>query len=466
MVCSGRSCRDRGADGVVAEIEELLLGVDTGCGVQRTGCLGLCSQAPAAVCCGSYHTRLRSIDKTRAFVARHFPQIEQQTITPIEDVHKGCGSSGGSCSKGSSCSLRCKKAVAAAKEQSKWNIALRDIPEGGQWEARDILTAAGYPAVGVKDVSEAVRGLAMPSTIKNYSRWTLESISPVSKHSAVFRLTCPNVSHPVPGREGGLVRKARVALSGQSTWHTTLLAEVGANDEGPLPWVERDYTPVSTAVDWEEGRCDLLVKIYPLGAGTSWLYRKEVGDQLWLSRPAKTLQVPQLVESGEAFRPASVLLLLAGTGAVAVPQILAHRDAKIAMSTSPWRRLKVPIDLLLSCREDDVLLAPQIAAACLESRMSSPAKGLRNATLLLTPSDASNPPYPDAVGSAGEELERVPNANVVRSRLTEEMVQEAYERMPRPCRVVVSGPGGFNTAVRDYLKGVIECEEHMTILSA
>ena len=41
------------------------------------------------------------------------------------------------------------------------------------------------------------------------------------------------------------------------TWHTTLLAEVGSNGEGPLPWVERDYTPISTWL----GACSAL----PLG---------------------------------------------------------------------------------------------------------------------------------------------------------------------------------------------------------
>mgnify|MGYP002832821885 CR=1 FL=1 len=53
----------------------------------------------------------------------------------------------------------------------------------------------------------------------------------------------------------------------------TLLAEVGANSEGPLPWIERDYTPVSSAKEWETGKCDLLVKVYPDGAATSWLHR-------------------------------------------------------------------------------------------------------------------------------------------------------------------------------------------------
>ena len=39
------------------------------------------------------------------------------------------------------------------------------------------------------------------------------------------------------------------------SWHTTLLAEVGQNGEGPLPWVERDYTPISTWSEWERAPC-------------------------------------------------------------------------------------------------------------------------------------------------------------------------------------------------------------------
>ena len=43
--------------------------------------------------------------------------------------------------------------------------------------------------------------------------------------------------------------------------------KVGPNDEGPLPWIERDYTPVSSAKEWEVGRCEILIKVYPQGRG-------------------------------------------------------------------------------------------------------------------------------------------------------------------------------------------------------
>ena len=118
------------------------------------------------------------------------------------------------------------------------------------------------------------------------------------------------MSVPSPrGLTGGSGR-----LPSPVTWHVTLLAEVGPNGEGPLPWVERDYTPVSTALEWERGRCELLVKVYPDGAASSWLHRAAVpGLRVRLSKPEKTLHVPGLVAEARGFRPASVLLLLAGS---------------------------------------------------------------------------------------------------------------------------------------------------------
>ena len=54
---------------------------------------------------------------------------------------------------------------------------------------------------------------------------------------------------------------------------------------------------------------------------------------------ARTLHVPSLVPEGrsEAFRPSSVLLLLAGTGAVALPQILQHRYVRHTHTTKRER---------------------------------------------------------------------------------------------------------------------------------
>ena len=180
----------------------------------------------------------------------------------------------------------------------------------------------------------------------------------------------------------------------------------------------------------------------------------------------KTLDVPALVADGaRAFRPASVLLLLAGTGCVALPQILAHRDpmTKLSISTPKRDQLKVPVDVVLSCREDDPLLVEDVAAWCAEE---GDAAGLRNATVLVTPEGAGPPQFAAAAKAADAVLAASPNAAVVRARLDGALLREAYARMPRPCRVVVSGPDGFNAACRSALLDLVDDADDVTILAA
>lgn len=252
-----------------------------------------------------------------------------------------------------------------------------------------------------------------------------------------------------------------------NTWHTTLIASVGPNDEGPLPWIERDYTPISTAKEWEKGKVDILIKIYPDGAATSWLHRTKP-KRVWLSKPVRTMSVPGLAtEGGTEFRPASVLLLLAGTGIVALPQILHHRDPlyKLGFGSPRKDQLRVPIDLVASFREDDVLCVPEIAAYCRDEK-----EGLRFCTLLLTKTRDGKKAFPDAAAKgnaqhAEAELKDLQNARILRSRLSAAIVEESVRRMPRPCRVVVSGPDGFNSACRTMLNGIID-RDQVTVLSA
>ena len=65
-----------------------------------------------------------------------------------------------------------------------------------------------------------------------------------------------------------------------------------------------------------------------------------------------------------------------------------------------------------------------------------------------------------------ELLAASPNAAVVRARLDGALLREAYARMPRPCRVVVSGPDGFNAACRSALLDLVDDADDVTILAA
>ncbi len=456
-VCHASTCRTRGAAAVLTEIEELVTEVGSDCLVRQSGCLGYCNNGPNAVVVprgarrldpSNVHVRIKSLEAS-AKVVEH----ATGTRPSLDDAGTRERLAG----------LRAARARQHATSVSKWNAALNGL--AAQAEQRPALTSeltallkkAGFPeGVGV--------GATMPSAIENYSPWSLESVTPVTKHTAVFRFTSSDPKRGTPHPRG------RGRVPAPKTWHTTLLAEVGPNDEGPLPWVERDYTPISSAKEWEQGWCEILIKVYRNGTATSWLHRAAPA-RVWLSKPEKTLSVPSLVMEGRAWRPEGVLLLLAGTGVVALPQLLAHRDPVRLLGIPTPRRdqLRVPIDLILSCREDDAPLLPQIAEWC---REGGEASGVRECTVLLTPraTGAHEPPFPTVqTGDAAEAealLEEIANARVLRARLSADVASQALGRMPDPCRVVVSGPAEFNTAARAILEELMDVDEHVTVLSA
>jgi ferredoxin-NADP reductase len=361
--------------------------------------------------------------------------------------------------------LRAARARAEHRSALHWNRALKGLAEQVRTEPdlrpehEELLAAAGFP-----DGVPPGATLAAARTPTSYAEWSLMSRREVSKHSAVYRFECRDRSRGTPHPRGGGRRPE------PCTWHTTLLAAVGANDEGPLPWIEREYTPVSTAKEWEQGKVNILIKIYPRGAATSWLHKDEPG-KVRLSKPVRTLSVPGLVPHGRgAPKPKSVLLLLAGTGCVALPQVLAHRDPlyKLGLSVPRRQQLHVPIDAVLSFRADDVLLVDEVAERC-RQHLRDARKGLRRATLLLTSPNEGPAPFPKCTrGTAAlaeAALREVENASVQRSRLSAAIVAEAIERMPKPCRVVVSGPSGFNSAAREMLSRVVD-QDSVTVLSA
>jgi len=440
LVCQGSSCRKLGSKVVLAEIEELAKLVGE-CHVRPDGCQNACDLGPNAVII----TKDRGIEKhveIRSFEARARVVKLAMGKNPITYERKA---------KSKHCCAQMKRTA-----HFHWNSTLGNLEKEGEEsfdrhrQRAEILRKAGF--------KNGVAGTELPYAIENYAQWSVNSVEPVSKHSAIFKMSCtdPNRStpHPKKGRRKPV------------TWHSTMLAEVGENSEGPLPWIEREYTPISSSKEWERGYVDILVKIYHNGAATSWLYDKKP-KKLWLSEPVKTLHVPSLSPHVESFSPKSVLLILAGTGVVALPQILYHRDPqrKLGIRTPKRSRLLVPIDLVLSCREDDVLLLPQIAKYC----DAGESKGIRQCTLLLTPANDSPAPFPQVtIGNkleAEKLLEDIPNARIMQSRLNPEIIQEAAEKMVRPCRVLVSGPKNFNTAAREMLQNFFEMDE-IVVLSA
>jgi hypothetical protein len=176
--------------------------------------------------------------------------------------------------------------------------------------------------------------------------------------------------------------------------------------------------------------------------------------------------------------------MLAGTGVVALPQLLAHRDPvnKLGISTPRRDQMKdAPIDVLLSFREDDVLMTPELTRWCREGAagpVSSPFgttyAGVRHCTVLLTPPVMTSgagvpfPSHPKCLSDADDAVASLAKFADVRRgyRLDANGVEAAVARMPPPCRVVVSGSSAFNGAAREYLRELMDIEKHVTILAA
>ena len=374
--------------------------------------------------------------------------------------------------------------------------------------------------VPIEAVSSGPGGKAV--RVQDYARWRVHAVTPVSKHSAVYHFRSDDASRGTPIRKG---RGGRTVWS--KTWHTTLLAEVGEarNAEGPLPWIERDYTPISTAHEWEQGRCDILIKVYlePAGLATEWLHHLSAaameaaatkvaggdaaaggavdgtgaagaGAMVWLSKPMKTLHVPSLAADEKYInrKHASILLLVAGTGVVAVPQVglatpadglpshlhpspshlvfdlspilgqVLHHAHKATCFGGRSPPVTQPVSVIYSCRSDDALLVPELAGFCRDG-------ALARCTLMVTASQPIAAPFPDVadvdVAAAFSELG---NAICVNARLSVETLRAELSLLAKPLRVVVSGPEGFNAACKTMLKQIDDDlgAEAVTVLSA
>ena len=461
-MCHASTCLSQGAEAVLAEIEELVSVVGVKCNVRAGGCLGFCRSAPAAAVISTgandlnpsdVYVRVQSLESS-AKIVKH----ATGKLPSLDDAF----------TRGRLAGLREMRSRQHAARLCKWNASLKGLEETVMnkpeliGELKSLYAKAGFP--------HGERSTMMPTKIANYTQWLLESIEPITKHSAIFHFTSSNLARGTPHPRG------RGKMPEVITWHTTLLAEVGYNVEGPLPWIERDYTPISSAKDWEKGKCDILIKIYEGGAATSWLHRTHAGVHVWLSKPVKTLSMPWLIHDGTPpkFRPSSVLMLLAGTGVVALPQVLAHRDPinELGIGTSSKDQLKVPIDVIYSCREDDVLLLPKIAKWCREygEAENIASKGIRNFTLLLTRGCTATTPYPFTQGGNAQEaysqLQELGNTHIFHEHLNANLISSALQCCPQPCRILVSGPASYNEAARSMLTSFVDVDEQVTILSA
>jgi NAD(P)H-flavin reductase len=240
-----------------------------------------------------------------------------------------------------------------------------------------------------------------------------------------------------------------VAFSGrgrtqwQKIWHVTILCMIGANSEGPLNFIERDYTPVSSSMGWEKGECVLLVKIYQNGKGTQWLNNLKKNSKIAISIPKTTLRLPSLnIESGNiSYNPASVLLIVAGTGIAPAIQILEY-----------FLNTEKPATLIYSARKGDILWVKRF------EWMKEKKQNLKF-VICSTPEQEQD----EIFNSIADDDTNFPELQI--GRITKQLIEQEIQLLEYP-KIVISGPASFNSCVSLYCAEFNIPKDKISILDA
>ena len=135
-----------------------------------------------------------------------------------------------------------------------------------------------------------------------------------------------------------------------------------------MPWIERDYTPVSTAKEWERGTCDLLVKVYEQGAARRGCSGKRRGQGVSHVETDRNFTGPRThaERKGGVVPPKVHAANTCGDGVVALPQLLRTEIREQTRNINPRRDQMKDAPITLFPREDDVLMTPELTRWCRE----------------------------------------------------------------------------------------------------
>jgi len=480
-VCKGRKCWWRGSGQRLEEIEELANSLG-GCTVRSTSCMGACRNGPCIRTIKNGMTQMHYgvgdlkgstaiVEKATGKKVNATRQVAVEEGRPArgKEASLAAKPAAGGSARAKEVSLAARPVagkeqgpargkVAGKREQSgrgqdenlfaKMCACLRGSQGGSESEdeadvgalSRAIPPAAlAIPAMPPPPPAAAATAAAPAAKAghrdSGFVPWKINAVTVVSKWSAVWHCSTSD--------------SGRGRVAGNNTWHVTLSAKPGSKEA-----VERDYTPISSAEDWDKGSCDLLIKVYPDGKATSWLHSLPIGAELLLSPPKPTLRFPSLVPEGEKVttRNKSILLVAGGTGIAPAWQI---------METCRASQLQTPVTLIYSCRKDDALMVKSLARFVEKNKQSRIILNLTEPS-----SDIAKPfpmfasPEPDLRATVGKKLQ------VNDGRIDRQLLQTEVSSLPRPLRAVVSGPETMNLAVQEMLLKAGLDTDSITLLEA
>eukprot|EP00929_Paragymnodinium_shiwhaense_P113557 TRINITY_DN81839_c0_g1_i1.p1 TRINITY_DN81839_c0_g1~~TRINITY_DN81839_c0_g1_i1.p1 ORF type:complete len:762 (+),score=197.23 TRINITY_DN81839_c0_g1_i1:135-2420(+) len=508
-VCMGQSCKDAASEVILTEIEELAAAAKLKCGAAPMTCIGKCTAAPTVLVVAvdkDGQKRQRTFERvdctqTSAKVIEYatgtdpLPQAEPAMLESFSEkriVQSALRIAHSGKLNKSLEALRQAEETASngelmevvetlagvmervgmyqeALDRNEWLIEM--CPHfDGELNFRRIsllqhLGRKGDAVVALKECMERstsnhdiekAKKLLKQATAEmgpdeepaskfpeGHQPWTVLAKVPVSRWSVMLTLR-----NKAPDQDVGVPEIA------WQIWHRTLLAPIGENEEGPMPWVERDYTPVK-----DDGvTCDLLVKIYPSGKATQWIHKLEVGATVVLSKPMPTLMMPTCIpldNINKASAPDKVILVVGGTGVTPAIQIL-----------KSFKDKDVPVSVFYACREDDALCLDLLSEA-----VQVPGARTRVALSLSSAVEAAAYPFHIDVAPPSSSMQDLVAAHPLlefhRGRLAAELLRSALQEFGKEgLRVVISGPLSLNEAMHSFFTEEGVDRTQITVLQA
>lgn len=311
----------------------------------------------------------------------------------------------------------CRDSGSCSKFDPSWRLTVyvtRVDAKGDLWvEGGDVGRQS-------EEVSQRDGGDRQHRTVgEEFSPWVVNAITVAGESSFIFRLSAVTV----PGQW--------VEGADPSSWHVSL--------RGPRSKeVEREYTPLSSAREWTEGRMDMLIKVYKTGALTSRLEETQVGERWWMSDPQTTVEVPRILPT--AGRLGAIALFAGGTGVAPCWQLTQSAREMFGGRVDGAVRTSI---LCSYSTFSQALLAPEF------EELSRGSDGQVAVDFTVTQS--------------------TPPPGWMRGRVTLAMVDAVLRKAGGErdrLRCVVSGPQGFNATVSALLSEAGVTPAHVVVLDA
>lgn len=195
-----------------------------------------------------------------------------------------------------------------------------------------------------------VEGKRQGKGARAWAAWTITAVQQINHDTRLYSLAVqPGQAGPWSGAGPSPTTPTTPttpAAVDPHSWHVSLTLQ------GTTGGTSREYTPVSSWEEYQQGKLDLLIKIYPTGKLTSALSALSPGATLRVSEPETTLNTPHLLPStvggsyifeGQASGGGAAVSITHAPGQAGPAPLLAAAGAGWGDTTARGESSRVPV---------------------------------------------------------------------------------------------------------------------------